>query len=269
MQMNTQSIAGGRRVASPEGMSEAEWQIRCDLAACYQLTDLYGMSDLTANHISARLPGPDHQFLLNRFGMLFDEITASSLVKIDADGNVIGGDATQMNYAGFVIHSAIHMASPELTCVMHTHTNANNAVAMLREGLMPLTQKAMTIWHFLRYHDYEGPAVELGERERLVRDLGPDGRVMILRNHGGLTVGRSIPEAFTWMLRLEQACRQQVEGLSCARDLIPLSEDLIRKSVEVCVKGMPGSVGATQMGNRDWPALLRKLERERGTSYRT
>ena len=267
--MNTQSLTGTRRHASPEDMSEAEWAIRCDLAACYQLTDLYGMSDLTANHISARLPGPEHHFLLNRFGMLFDEITASSLVKVDLDGHVIGGDSTQMNYAGFVIHGAIHEAYPDLTCVMHTHTNANNAVAMLREGLMPLTQKAMTIWHFLRYHDYEGPAVELGERERLVRDLGPDGRVMILRNHGALTAGGSIAEAFVWMLRLEQACRQQVEGLSCGRDLLPLSEELIRKSVAVCVNGMPGSVGATQMGNRDWPALLRKLERERGTSYRT
>jgi ribulose-5-phosphate 4-epimerase/fuculose-1-phosphate aldolase len=269
MTMNTQFIAGGRRVALPEGMSEAEWEIRCDLAACYQLTDLYGMSDLTANHISARLPGPDHHFLLNRYGMLFDEITASSLIKIDINGNVIGADATQMNYAGFVIHGAIHVACPELTCVMHTHTNANNAVAMLREGLIPLTQKAMTIWHFLRYHDYEGPAVELGERERLVSDLGPDGRVMILRNHGALTVGRSIAEAFLWMLRLEQACRQQVEGLSCGRDVIPLSADLIRKSVEVCVNGMPGSEGVSELGKRDWPALLRKLERERGTSYRT
>jgi len=161
------------------------------------------------------------------------------------------------------------MAHPELTCVMHTHTNANNAVAMLTEGLMPLTQKAMTIWHFLRYHDYEGPAVQLGERERLVRDLGPEGRVMILRNHGALTVGRSVPEAFLWMLRLEQACRQQVAGLSCGRELSPLSEGLIRKSVEVCVQGMPGHVSASEMGNRDWPALLRKLERERGTSYRT
>src|SRR6202011_67403 len=122
--MSVQSLVREERIAAPPGMSEAEWRIRCDLAACYQLTDLYGMSDLTANHISARLPGPDHHFLLNQYGMLFDEITASSLIKIDINGNVIGGHATQMNYAGFVIHGAIHVACPELTCVMHTHTNA-------------------------------------------------------------------------------------------------------------------------------------------------
>ena len=265
--MTVQPFARDGRPAS--GMSDAEWQIRCDLAACYQLTDLYGMSDLTSTHISARLPGPEHHFLLNPYGMLFDEITASSLVKVDLDGNVLGADQTKMNFAGFVIHGAIHAASPDLTCVMHTHTTANNAVAMLREGLLPLTQKAMTVWHFLRYHDYEGPAVDLGERARLVEDLGSEGRVMILRNHGALTVGRTIGEAFLWMLRLEDACRQQVAGLSCGRDVISLTDELIKKSVDVCVNGMPGSAGASELGKRDWPALLRKLERERGASYRT
>ena len=174
MNASVRSIAAGE---APAGMSAAEWQVRCELAACYQLTDLYGMSDMAATHISARVPGPEEHFLLNPFGMLFDEITASSLIKADVEGNVVsGGSSKQMNFAGFVIHSAIHMAKPELTCVMHTHTRANNGVAMLKEGLLPLSQKALLMYHYIRYHDFEGAALNLGERERIVADMSDDGR---------------------------------------------------------------------------------------------
>ena len=199
--------------------SEEEWRVRCELAACYQLIDLYGMSDMAGTHVSARVPGPEHHFLLNPFGMFFDEITASSLIKVDQDGNVVDGAADQLNPAGFVIHSAVHMANHELVCVAHTHTRANNAVAMQKDGLLPLSQKALLLWDFVRYHDFEGAALDLDERSRLVRDLGDNGRVVILRNHGAMTVGASVAEAFVWMVRLEQACRFQIDGLSGGREL--------------------------------------------------
>lgn len=247
--------------------SQAEWEVRCDLAACYQLAELYGMSDMAVTHISARIPGDGDFFLLNPFGMLFDEITASSLIKVDLDGNVIDGGPEEMNPAGFVIHSAIHMARPELTCVMHSHTRANNAVAMQKEGLLPLSQKAMLISSFVRYHDYEGASLNLGERERILGDLG-DGRILILRNHGALTAGTSIAEAFCWMHKLESACRFQVDGLSGGRELNWQSEEAVRSTAEQGRKLFgPGGPAAT--GKLEWAALVRKLERERGTNYRT
>ena len=266
MNASVKSIAAGD---VPAGMSAQEWQVRCELAACYQLTDLYGMSDMAATHISARVPGPEEHFLLNPFGMLFDEITASSLIKVDVEGNVVsGGTSKQMNFAGFVIHSAIHMAKPELTCVMHAHTRANNGVAMLKEGLLPLSQKALLMYHYIRYHDFEGAALNLGERERIVADMGDEGRCMILRNHGALTVGTSIGEAFCWMYKLEMACQHQLDGLSAQRELQLLSKEVIEITKEQGRKlFMPG--GAAECGKLEWPGLVRKLERERGTLYRT
>jgi ribulose-5-phosphate 4-epimerase/fuculose-1-phosphate aldolase len=254
--------------SNPFGYSAEEWALRCDLAACYQLIDLYGMSDLAATHISVRIPGDEHHFLLNRFGMLFDEINASSLIKIDLDGNVIGSEAELLNPAGFTIHSAIHMHDPSLACVLHTHTRANNAIAMQKEGLLPLSQKAMLLWNFLRYHDYEGIALDMSERERIVRDLGPDGRVVVLRNHGALTVGRTVAEAFVWMYRLEAACRYQVDGLAGGRELNWLSDADVAHAAKQGRKAL-GPGGFAEAGKLEWPALLRKLERERGTAYRT
>lgn len=262
------------------GISAEEWQLRCDLAACYQLTDLYGMSDFFGTHISARVAGPEDHFLLNPFGVLFDQITASSLIKVDLNGDVVAGETDQLNYAGFVIHSAVHMARPDLICVMHTHTDANNGVGMQKEGLLPITQKALLLWHGLRYHDFEGAAFDLDERGRLLRDLGDEGRCMILRNHGALTVGRSIPEAFNWMTRLETACRQQIAGMAGGRELNYLSEEVIQKTIEQGRAGLMGGMGASNntmtrtMGKRlqgrtTWESLIRKLERERGTSYCT
>ena len=245
-----------------------EWAIRRDLAAVHQLVELYGMSDMASTHISARVPGPDDHFLLNPYGMFFEEITASCLLKLDVKGNVIVGDPSVVNGAGFVIHSAIHMARPELACVLHTHTVANNAVAMQEEGLLPLSQRACMLLDFVRYHDYEGVADNLDERERIVRDLGDDGRIIVLRNHGALTVGRTVAEAFVWMYRYEMACQYQVAGLSGARPLHTLSGDGIAH-VRAQGKRLLSAGGPAECGRIEWPALMRKLERERGSSYRS
>jgi ribulose-5-phosphate 4-epimerase/fuculose-1-phosphate aldolase len=243
-----------------------EWALRCDLAACYQLIELYGLSDFTGTHISARVPGPEHHFLVNPYGYFFDEITASALIKVDLDGRVIDGTADQLNPAGFVIHSAIHMAFPELVCVLHTHTEANNAIAMRADGLLPLSQKAIMLQGFLSYHDYEGTSTDLSERERLAADLGPTGRVMILRNHGALTVGRAVGEAFMWMQRLEAACRYQVKGMAGGGAMHILPEATLAHVIEQGRRVL-GPGGFAECGKLEWPALLRKLERERGRTY--
>ena len=256
-----------KRKTVKSSVSPEEWRVRCDLAACYRLADMYGMSDMAGTHISARAPGPEDHFLVNPFGMFFDEISASSLIKVDMEGRVILGRQDQLNQAGFVIHSAIHMARPDLICVMHTHTKANNAVAMQKDGLLPLSQKALLLWSFLRYHDFEGPALRLDERARIVANLGDAGRAMILRNHGALTVGRLIAEAFSWMYRLEAACRYQVEGLLAGREMNWLSKETVEHTAESGRIGL-GPGGRIEAGKLEWPGLLRKLEREFGRSYR-
>jgi ribulose-5-phosphate 4-epimerase/fuculose-1-phosphate aldolase len=253
---------------APDGMDTQEWQLRCELAACLQLTDLYGMSDMAGTHISVRLPGPEHHFLLNPLGMFFDEIRASALIKVDLEGRVVEGRADQLNPAGFVIHSAIHMHDEQLACVMHTHTRATIGIGMQEEGLLPLTQKAVVMWDMLRYHDFEGAALNDGERERIVRDLGTDGRVMLMRNHGALTVGRTVAEAFCWMYRLEAACRYQVDGLSGGRPLRWLSPEVIAHTAAQGHRIL-GPGGYAQVGGLEWPGLIRKLDRDRGPSYRS
>jgi ribulose-5-phosphate 4-epimerase/fuculose-1-phosphate aldolase len=246
-------------------MDPQEWRLRCDLAACFQLTDLYGMSDLASTHISVILPGPQHHFLVNPLGVLFDEMTATSLLKVDMHGKVIEGDPSLLNPAGFIIHSAVHMSKSDVVCVMHSHTRANNAVAMQALGLRPLSQKAAVMLDFLGYHDYEGAALDEDERSRLVRDLG-DGRVLILRNHGALTVGRSVGEAFCWMHRLETACKYQIDGQAGGAPLHELSQATIAHT-RAQGRKMLGSGGFLEVGRVEWPGLIRKLERERGTSY--
>lgn len=197
--------------------SPAEWQARVDLAACYRLVAIYGMSDMMANHISARVPGEDGAFLINAYGMMYEEITASSLIKIDHAGTVLakpdfGALGYGVNKAGYVIHSAVHEARPEVACVIHTHSWASMAVSALACGLLPITQTAM---RFLKigYHDYCGVVLNTDEQASLVADLG-SGEALMLRNHGALTVGRSIGEAFNWMHRLELACRSQLDRKS-------------------------------------------------------
>src|SRR5579862_158964 len=228
--MSVSGLVAQASDARPEQMSAEEWQARCDLAAAYQLIDLYGMSDLAVTHISARVPGEPSHFLFNPLGTLLDQITASSLIKVDVDGGLVEGDRRLLNPAGFVIHSAVYLAQPNLVCALHTHTPANNAVAGVKQGLMPLNQKSASIQHVLRYHDYEGAAFDLDERGRIARDLGGDGRILLLRNHGSLTVGESVAEAWSWHYLLEMACRYQVQTLTSVAGgavLNPLSDHAV------------------------------------------
>jgi len=236
-------------------VSAEEWETRVDLAACYRLVDHYGMTEMVANHISARVPGTDDQFLINPYGMFYDEITASSLVKIDLQGNVLL-DPTEygINRAGYVIHSAVHAGRPDVSCVVHTHTIAGMAVSAMKRGLLPLAQTSMRFAR-IGYHDYEGVALNLEERERLVRDLG-DHEGLILRNHGLLVVGASIPEAFNSVYRLERACQVQVAALSCNTKLKLPPQDIVDESWRLYQPGV-----RRRFGILEWPALLKKLDR--------
>ena len=240
-----------------EQVSAEEWQVRVDLAACYRLTELYGMTELIANHISCRVPGTTDQFLINPYGMLYDEIDASCLVKVDCHGNVLLNPSEyHINAAGFVIHSAIHMARHEMACVAHTHSPAGMAVSAMECGLLPLAQTSMRFLH-IGYHDFEGIADRVEERERLVRDLG-DHEAMILRNHGLLTVGRTVPAAFNVLWRLERACQVQVMALSCNTKLIYPPQDVLEATFDK-VRSRPDR--PARNGDLAWPALLRKLDR--------
>jgi ribulose-5-phosphate 4-epimerase/fuculose-1-phosphate aldolase len=233
----------------------AERRIREDLAACYRLVALFGWDDMVATHISARLPGPEDAFLLNPFGMLFEEVTASSLIKINLDGDILSSTPYAVNKAGFVIHSAIHAAKPEAACVMHLHTKDGVAVSTLKEGLLPLNQAAMLISDDIAYHDYEGVAVDLDERERLAHDLG-DKSLMLLRNHGTLATGPTIADCFSSMYFLETSCTIQVRTLSMGRPLHDAGADVVAK-----VSSMRSPTGSALARELQWPALLRKLDR--------
>ena len=216
--------------AALAGVSAEEWKVRCDLAALYRLVAHHRMTDLIYTHISARVPGPENHFLINHYGVLFHEMRASDLVKIDCDGNIVGEgqQSRRVNAAGFTIHSAIHMARHDLVCVVHTHTAAGIAVAAQKHGLLPISQHALKFYGRLAYHGYEGIALELDERDRLVRDLG-EHRAMILVNHGLLVAGRTIPEAFSNIYYLERACQAQVAALSGGSELI-LPPEAVRLS---------------------------------------
>ena len=251
-----------------ELVSTAEWQARVDLAACYRLVARYGMSDLIYNHITVRVPDEPNQFLINPFGLLYEEITASSLLKVDLAGNVVSLADTpcEVNHAGYVVHSAIHAARHDLMCVLHTHTRAGMAVSVMACGLLPATQGALRFHDRIAYHEYEGPAVNESERARLVADLG-DKDVMILRNHGLIACGRSIPEAFLLMQRLESACRVQVDFMAANTPLHMPSPEATALTARVLAPptvtdrtGSEASLGNWN-GQREWAALLRQLER--------
>lgn len=265
-------------------VSPEEWDLRVDLAACYRLVARYSMTDLVYNHITARLPGPEHHILINPYGMLYEEITASSLIKVDLAGNIVDrpeGIDYSVNAAGYVIHSAVHESRPDVVCVVHTHTRAGIAVSAMEEGLLPLSQTAMRFDGHLAYHAYEGPAFNRGERARLVADLG-DRNAMILRNHGLLACGPSIPQAFNLIYWLESACRIQVDILSCNRPLHWPSREVVAGTAEA-LSGMEITLDNEQdtnphlkreaqrsgsgYGMLEWPALLRALDRA-DSSYR-
>ena len=238
-------------------VSEEEWALRVDLAAAYRLVAHYGWDDLIFTHLSARVPGPEHHFLINPYTHMFDEITASSLVKIDVDGNRVMEARQPVNKAGFVIHSAIHMGRDDAHAVLHLHTPHGQAVSAMAEGLLPHTQTAMIARHDVAYHDFEGIATDLDERERLVADLGTK-NAMILRNHGTLTVGESVAHAFLRMYYLERACEAQVLMLSAGRDGLYNPPQGVEEKVEhQTAPARPSPRPAAYCR----PALLRKLDR--------
>jgi len=268
--MNTDTAPRARQTSFHPGATDAERRVRVDLAACYRLIDLFGMSDMILNHISARVPGAEEHFLINPFGMMYEEITASCLIKVDLAGNVIhnpNADYT-INLPGYVIHSAIHGARPDVGCVLHTHTPAGMAVSALECGLLPLNQTAMRFASAVAYHEFEGVAVDLDERQRLASNLG-DKDVMILRNHGLLAVGSNVAEAFVNMQRLERACQTQLLTLSAGSPLhMPAAAVVERAYQQLRRAPTPNPDGShPPHGEREWPALLRMLDR-RDMSYR-
>ena len=236
-------------------VSDAEWLQRVDLAACYRLVAMFGWDDLIFTHISARLPGPQHHFLINPYGLTFSEITASSLVKVDLDGRKVVDSPYDVNPAGFIIHSAVHAAREDAQCVLHVHSVNGVAVSAQQDGVLPLSQHSIFVLSSLAYHDYEGVALEEDEKPRLVRDLGAK-RFLMLRNHGLLTVGRSVAEAFVAMYFFETTCMIQVRAMSGGQALRRISQQIVDGAPtqwELVTRGAGGGLA--------WPALLRKLDR--------
>lgn len=259
--MNAVDIATIRRpnhgaLRSLEGeVGPEEWQARVDLAATYRLVALHGWDDMIFTHISARVPGPEHHFLINPYGLLFEEITASSLVKIDIDGNKVGESPYPVNPAGFTIHSALHMNRDDAHCVIHLHTTDGVAVSAQEDGLLPLDQHAMMIAGDVAYHDYEGIALDLDERERLVQDIGEQS-VMILRNHGTLALGKTCADAFLRIYYLERACSMQVRALAGGVKWNRPNQGVSDKTAMQGKMAFDGMISTLA-----WPALLRKLDR--------
>ncbi|WP_371186579.1 class II aldolase/adducin family protein [Thalassotalea maritima] len=236
-------------------VSDIEWQMRVELAACYRLVAHFGWDDLIYTHISVRIPNSEH-FLINAFGIAFDEVTASNLVKIDIDGNVLDGGEFSINPAGFTIHSAVHQARHDATCVMHLHTNATIAVASQQQGLLPLSQYSLFSLASLSYHDYEGLAVNPDEKARLQENLGSNNH-LLLRNHGALTLGSSIGDAFMRMYDLQRACEIQLQLQATGTDVVNVADDVadnIYRQANVVHSGQTG-------GDKAWPAMMRKALR--------
>jgi ribulose-5-phosphate 4-epimerase/fuculose-1-phosphate aldolase len=236
-------------------VSAEEWQTRIDLAACYRLVALYGWDDLIFTHLSARVPGDGHNVLINPYGMTFDEVTASSLVKIDLEGRKVLASPYEINPAGFTIHSAIHAARDDAKCVLHTHSLNGVAVSATKGGVLPVSQQSIFVLSSLGYHDYEGPALLEGEKPRLVRDLG-DKQYLMLRNHGLLTVAPTIADAFVQMYVFESACTIQVRAQAASSELIAIDPKIIAGAQMSAKQATRGAGGALA-----WPALLRKLDR--------
>lgn len=248
--MNAISPSEVRQLVSAE-----EWQLRVDLAACYRLVALHGWSDLVFTHISARVPGPEHHFLINPYGLMFDEITASSLVKVDSQCNKVIDSPHPVNPAGFVIHSAVHAARDDIQCVLHTHTRAGIAVSAQKDGVLPISQQSTFVLASLAYHDYEGVAIRDDEKTRLQADLGR-ANFLMLRNHGLLTCGKTVADAFLAMYTFESTCQIQIAAQSGGGELTRVHPQIVQ-GVGHAMKVQTGGLG----GQFVWPALIRKLDR--------
>ena len=242
-------------LSSRSNVSPAEWALRVQLAAAYRVADHLGWSELIYTHISARVPGPEHHFLINPYGLNFDEVTASNLVKITADGEPVGPQQYTANKAGFIIHSAIHMAREDAQCVWHMHTLAGMAVSAQEDGLLPVHMYSHNFWNRLSYHNFEGPSMRLDERARLVKSLGPENQAIILRNHGLLTVGRTIPEAFIRFWRLNRSCEIQLAA-QAARLRLP-SPQVCEDSFQM---GEEFLTDQADLGQLEFDSILRKLD---------
>ncbi len=253
-----------KSVKSPSArdrVGREEWQVRVDLAAAYQLAAQLRWTDLIYTHFSARIPGTEH-LLINAYGLMFDEITASNLVKIDIDGRILDDPLEYgINQAGYVIHSCVHKARPEIACVIHTHTRAGVAVSAMKCGLLPISQHAMRVHGELTYHDYEGIALELDEQTRMARDLGKASKAMVLRNHGLLALGSSVREAFEVMYYLDCACQIQVDAVAGGMENVQLMSERAASTAHAQFHREDRDAP-----HKDWPALLRMLER-RGVRY--
>lgn len=251
-----------RILRTKSAVSDAEWETRVDLAAAYRLMPLFGMSDLVYNHITASIPGEPGKLLINPFGYMYEEITASSLITIDIEGQVLfnPNDDYGVNQAGYVIHSAVHAARPDVHCVVHTHSRAGMAVSALKCGLLPLTQTAMR-FASIAYHDFEGPAIDLAERQRLVKDLGRNDS-MVLRNHGLLVASADIAQAFNTIYWLEMACRAQVDAMACNTELNLADPDVVKRTENLYRPEVRRPHGVLE-----WPAMRRYLDR-RDPSYK-
>ena len=258
--MNDLTTSLDRQRVENGPISEAERALRVDLAAMYRLAARHGWTDVIYTHISVRLPGPDHHFLINPFGLAFEEITASSLVKIDLQGNKLSDSPYPVNAAGFVIHGAVHAARDDAQCVIHLHTDEGIALSMMGEGLLPLSQHAMMFYNRIGYHGYEGIALDLDEQRRLVRDLGTH-HALVLQNHGLLTCGESIAGAYMRMNYLNKAARTQMMAMAATKDLRLPPPDVAEHTARQHEKLQ------WRLGDREWPALLRALDRE-DPSYR-
>jgi ribulose-5-phosphate 4-epimerase/fuculose-1-phosphate aldolase len=241
-------------VSLQDKVSPEEWQARVDLAALYRLVALNGWDDMIYTHISARIPGPEHHFLINPYGLFFGEMTASALVKVDLEGQILQQTEYFINPAGFTIHSAVHANREDAMFVMHLHTDQGVAVSSQKEGLLPLGQHSLIVLSSLAYHDYEGIALNHGERERLVADIG-DKNCLLLRNHGTLTVGKTAADCWTNMFYLERACKQQVMALSGGRENVLIAP---KEAQETVLRQVAGGLG----GALAWPGCLRRLDRE-------
>jgi len=241
--------------AVQKAVSPEEWQLRIDLAACYRLVALYGWSDLVFTHLTARVAGPEHHFLINPYGLMFDEITASNLVKVDQDCNKIIDSPYPVNPAGFVIHSAVHAVRHDVQCVMHTHTRAGIAVSAQKNGVLPISQQSTFVLASLAYHGYEGVAIRDDEKARLQADLG-DANFMMLRNHGLLTCGKTVADAFLSMYTFENTCQIQIAAQSGGSELIEVDPRIV-EGVGHVMKVQTGGLGGTFV----WPSLIRKLDR--------